>query len=169
MIYLYGGSFNPLHNGHLAIIRHFAGMKDARLLVAPTVQHAFGKSLTPFETRAQWVKNSCPSAEILRADSPYMAETCEAILKNNPGETIRLVVGSDILWERHKWHRWDDLMQLVELVIIARPGVEPVEGYTYTYIDLPEVSSSYLRTALPRGEGLDLVPADVAAYWKGAA
>jgi nicotinate-nucleotide adenylyltransferase len=97
----------------------------------------------------------------LGGDASLTLHTLEALAAAHPGAHLRLVIGSDILREREKWYRWDDIERLAPSIVVARAGF-PVEGLP---VELPAVSSTEVRARLARGEtGLPLVPRAVSAY-----
>ncbi len=85
----------------------------------------------------------------------------EALEGRFPAARMRLVVGTDIIAERHRWHRWDQIESLAPPIIIGRQGHSPDSRF----IALPEVSSTKVRARLAAGESVDgLVPREVIAY-----
>ena len=60
--------------------------------------------------------------EILRDGPSYTIDTVEAVAQNFPADTIVLVVGQDAAEKLHQWHRIDELREMVEFLIIGRPG-----------------------------------------------
>lgn len=142
---LYGGSFNPPHQGHVAVAKWLLEHFD-KVLIAPVVNHAFNKDLFPFETRAKWFKDSVSGEiEIVHSEDRYTIDLVER-LQERVGP-LALVVGSDILTETQRWHRWDDLIKIVEILVVARKGV-PMIPHSFRTIQVdaaPEISSSQLR------------------------
>jgi nicotinate-nucleotide adenylyltransferase len=60
--------------------------------------------------------------EILRTGPSYAIDTVEAVAQNYPDDTIVLVIGQDAAEKLNQWHRIDELREMVEFLIIARPG-----------------------------------------------
>jgi len=60
--------------------------------------------------------------EILRTGPSYAIDTVEAVAQSYPDDTIVLVIGQDAAEKLDQWHRIDELRDMVELLIIARPG-----------------------------------------------
>lgn len=155
---LFGGSFNPPHKGHEAILRWLLTNPPTHLDgvgVLPTVNHAFGKELLPYEARADLVQamvGDDPRVEIIRRDETYMAEVLEALHTENPDTHYILVLGADILNDLDKWHRWDDVLRLAEPLFVFRKGVQfDANGTTVHCIDAPGVSSTDVRKWLAEG------------------
>ena len=62
--------------------------------------------------------------EVLRTGPSYAIDTVEAVAQNYPDETLVLVIGQDAAEKLEQWHRIDELRQMVEFVVIGRPGFE---------------------------------------------
>ena len=137
-ILLYGGTFDPPHNGHLNNLRAAAArVRPDRVVVMPA-------GLSPFKQRT-----SAPGALRLEmcgcfralADSPdipqlevsgweiaqaeagkrnYTVLTVEKLAQENPGAQLYLAVGSDMLLSFDGWHRWQDILRLAHLVVTSR-------------------------------------------------
>ncbi len=60
--------------------------------------------------------------EILRTGPSYAIDTVEAVAQNYPNDTIVLVIGQDAAEKLDQWHRINELREMVEFLIIARPG-----------------------------------------------
>ena len=137
-ILLYGGTFDPPHNGHLNNLRAAAArVRPDRVVVMPA-------GLSPFKQRT-----SAPGALRLEmcgcfralADSPdipqlevsgweiaqaeagkrnYTVLTVEKLAQENPGAQLYLAVGSDMLLSFDGWFRWQDILRLAHLVVTSR-------------------------------------------------
>ena len=62
--------------------------------------------------------------EVLRTGPSYAIDTVEAVAQNYPDDTLVLVIGQDAAEKLEQWHRIDELRQMVEFVVIGRPGFE---------------------------------------------
>jgi len=82
--------------------------------------------------------------EILRTGPSYAIDTVEAVAQNFPDDTIVLVVGQDAAEKLDQWHRIDELREMVEFLIIARPG------YTGDGVDIGalQVAATTIRQGL---------------------
>lgn len=135
-ILLLGGSFDPVHEGHLALARYFSTLlhpDELRLIPAGRPWQKPGLS-TPAEQRiamlrlafADWaVPVVIDEQEIARAGPSYAVDTLRA-LRNDVGESASLVMalGADQLLNLHTWHEWQQLFELAHLCFAARPGID---------------------------------------------
>ena len=170
-IAVYGGSFNPPHVGHAMVAGWLLWTERAEeVWLLPCAEHAFDKALAPFERRramcealARAVGPSVrvePIEESLPQPS-YTWNTLEALAARHPEHRFRLVVGADALEVTHLWHRWEDIVERYEPLVVGRGAYPPVPGAP----TFPELSSTDIRDALSRGDAVDhLVPAGVAAH-----
>ena len=62
--------------------------------------------------------------EVLRTGPSYAIDTVEAVAQNYPDDTLVLVIGQDAADKLEQWHRIDELREMVEFVVIGRPGFE---------------------------------------------
>ncbi|MEY4510058.1 MAG: hypothetical protein RLZZ450_2180 [Pseudomonadota bacterium] len=150
-----GGSFDPPHIGHVFLAtyaRSVAGV--ARVLVAPTFEHAFGKALSPFEHRLRMSELAFSLIDGVEV-SPIERELggtsrtlrlVEELSRRHPASQLRLLVGADILLETQRWFRFDDIVALAPLLVAERAGFAS-SGQPSAPL-LPQVSSSEVRRAL---------------------
>ncbi len=135
---IYGGTFDPIHLGHLHVITQLIEKKLVdQLLVVPAGEPLLREN-APIAT-AQQRRTMCqlaladlPAAvankvqvnpiEVLRIGPCYAIDTVEAVAQNFPDDTIVLVIGQDAAEKLDQWHRIDELRGMVEFLIIGRPG-----------------------------------------------
>lgn len=171
---LYGGTFDPIHNGHIRVIQELISKHIVdHLLILPAGEPRLRES-APIATGAQrrtmcqLAVNEFPAEikksvevnpiEILREGPSYTIDTVEAVAQSFEGDTIVLILGSDAYEKIGDWHRIDELKRLVEFVVIDRPEFP---GEHNTSIDAIAVSATDIRA-----KKSDQVPAAVAAYIK---
>jgi len=167
-IALFGGSFNPPHQGHLDVMRWLV-TGDCRPLdfddvwMLPTVTHAFNKGLEPYEVRERMVKamldKEFPSyvrrrrlLPVVRREEQYTVDTLEVLHGEYPDTEFVLVVGADILNETDKWERWGDVQKLATILPVARVGTTPPEGWEVHPIHAADPSSTDIRERLSRSD-----------------
>ncbi|MBU3734927.1 MAG: nicotinate (nicotinamide) nucleotide adenylyltransferase [Candidatus Planktophila sp.] len=157
---IYGGTFDPIHQGHLHVITQLFE-KDLvdQLLVIPAGEpllrsHAPVASAQQRRTMCQLALADLPSEiaakvqvnpiEVLRTGPSYAIDTVEAVAQNFPGDTIILVVGQDAAEKLDQWHRIEELRTIVQFLVIGRPG------YSGDGIDIGalDVSATTIRQGL---------------------
>jgi nicotinate-nucleotide adenylyltransferase len=135
---IYGGTFDPIHVGHLHVITQLIerDLVD-QLLVVPAGEPLLRKN-APIAT-GQQRRAMCQLAladlpahvaakvqinpiEILRTGPSYAIDTVEAVAQNYPGDTIVVVIGQDASEKLEQWRRIDELRGMVEFLVIDRPG-----------------------------------------------
>jgi nicotinate-nucleotide adenylyltransferase len=135
---IYGGTFDPIHLGHLHVITQLIekNLVD-QLLVVPAGMPLLREN-APIAT-GQQRRAMCQLAladlptevatkvqvnpiEILRTGPSYAIDTVEAVVQNYPADTIVLVIGQDAADKLEQWHRIDELRGMVEFLVIGRPG-----------------------------------------------
>ncbi len=159
----FGGSFDPPHVGHVLAVVYLLSVHPLdEVLIAPVFRHPFAKNLTPFDVRMElcreafgWIPGATLSdvEERLGGDSLTL-RTLEALAAERPNDGFRLVIGSDVVADLPKWHRFDRIALLAPPLVLARSGVEGRSGVGDERIGeavLPRVSSTEVRTAIARG------------------
>lgn len=174
-IAIFGGSFNPPHFAHLlAVTVVLARFPIDRLLVVPTYQHPFAKSLVPYDDRVKMCELAMgflPRVEVSRVEETLGGEsrtlrTIEHLKKEHPNEPLRLVMGADIVLESSKWFGFDRIIELAPPIVLGRVGVS-YDGAPPPI--LPAISSTDVRKKIAEGRWGELeeyVPKDVLAYVK---
>lgn len=157
---IYGGSFNPVHNGHLGVARAaIAELGLDRLVVIPAAVSPFKTDCPPVEpydrlllVRAAfngWEKVVVDDRELRRGGVSYAIDTVREIAAENPGAELFFIVGEDSVEGLPRWKDADTLWQL------CTP-----KAYPRTY-----ESSTEIRARLEKGEAVDdLVPPVVALF-----
>jgi nicotinate-nucleotide adenylyltransferase len=171
---LYGGTFDPIHNGHLHVIRELISRNIVdRLLVVPAGEPRLRES-APIASGADR-RQMCVEAinsleadiknrvevnpiEVLRQGPSYAIDTVEAIAATYEGATIALILGTDAYEKIDQWHRAAELKSMVEFIVIDRPDFP---GAPNLEIGALAVSATDIRS-----KKSDQIPAAVAAYIK---
>ncbi|MBX3260171.1 MAG: nicotinate (nicotinamide) nucleotide adenylyltransferase [Labilithrix sp.] len=173
MVGVFGGSFNPPHLSHvLALAVVLARFDVERILVVPTFQHPFAKSLAPYDDRVAMCELAMgwlPRVEVSRVEEELGGEsrtlrTIEHLRARHPDKPLRFILGADIMMESSKWHAFDRVAALAPPIVLGRVGVDYPNAPAPV---LPDISSTEVRARLARGDlaGLDeLVPPAVIDY-----
>ncbi|APR74835.1 Nicotinate-nucleotide adenylyltransferase [Minicystis rosea] len=175
---VYGGSFNPPHVGHvLGVVYALSTAPIDEVLVVPVYRHPFAKNLASYPDRLALCRLALgwlPHVTISTVEEELGGEsltlrTVEHLIATHPSWSLRLLVGSDVLADLPKWHRWDRIAALAPPLVMGRAGVDATEA-AVTWVGkpedamLPRVSSSEIRAAIASGRIDDvraLVPASV--------
>ncbi len=141
---LYFGTFNPLHKGHLAIIRYLldnTGARQVRLVISPLspfktgqygsladdAQYREKEKQRRLEALREAVRRSALPVEVSDIEYTlpqpnFTIDTLRLIRKAEPENTHVLVMGSDNFEEIEKWRLWEELLDEFEVWIYPRPG-----------------------------------------------
>ena len=135
MICLFGGTFDPVHLGHLHAARAVCRalrLDKVHLVLSARPSHKAGTSASLADRWAMLViacaGDDClePDDREMQRDSPsYTVETLKALRRDHPEACIAWVLGSDAYAELPTWHRWQEIMGLANLVVLTRPGPFP--------------------------------------------
>ena len=180
---LYFGSFNPIHNGHIAIAEHVVeqGLCDMLvMIVSPQNPLKQATDLAPDLARFEMVEAACasskhpvrivPSAiEFVLPRPSYTIDTLRA-LEQERGDDMEfsVIMGGDLADQLPRWKEWQTLLQRYPIYMYPREGVTSTPYPEITMLEgAPELpfSSTDVRERLKRGESIDdMVPAAVAKY-----
>ena len=167
-IAIFGGSFDPIHIAHVAIVENALSKLDIdKLVVVPTYLNPFKNSfyLDP-EIRFKLLKKvfhkfkkvEVSNYEINQQKLSYTINTV-TYLKNlyNPSK-IYLIIGEDNIDDLNKWYKFDELKVLVEFIVASRPGFETKEANKFKSLDINiNISSTSLRDNID----LDYIPIEI--------
>ncbi|WP_237066418.1 nicotinate-nucleotide adenylyltransferase [Microbulbifer guangxiensis] len=139
-IALFGGTFDPVHFGHLRMaleLKETLGFSEMRLLPSHQPRHRQTPGVSSRHRREMLALaiRDCPELalddrELRRGGDTFTVDTLEE-LRAELGESVSLCfcMGLDSLLTLPTWHRWQRLLELAHLVVVARPGWHlPAEG-----------------------------------------
>jgi nicotinate-nucleotide adenylyltransferase len=185
-VLVFGGSFDPVHNGHLSIAaqaRELTGAAEVWFLpsaIAPMRDHL----AAPPEDRLALLRaatKDVPAARVVDlavriGGVSYTAESMDALRREHPGDDLAVLVGADAARTIPAWHRAADLLAREHFVVVNRTGPPPLDmgelrtlGFddsttTLLNVDSPNISASDVRERCGAGQSLaGLVPDAVAA------
>jgi len=130
---LFGGSFDPIHRGHIEPVREARrqlGLERVIYLPTATPPHKPRRALAPALARFAMVELALldeaglyVSDYELTPDRPaYTVETLEHFRREMPEADLHLLVGGDSFADLHHWVRWPEIAAAARLVVLARPG-----------------------------------------------
>jgi len=184
---IFGGTFDPIHIGHLAVAERACDeLGIARILFVPAMKppHKPHRVISPIADRLRMLELAISGNERfgwsdvdLRPDKPsYTVEMLEELARRHPDNDFDFIVGADSLRDFHTWHQPERILELARLIVADRPGVvvnnatyEGISGYGDRIVrfaaPLLEVSSTDLRQRRALGKSIRyLVPEPVFAY-----
>ncbi len=197
MICLFGGTFDPVHLGHLHAAERVLttlAVPEIRLLLSARPSH---KASTGASLEDRWAMLSAACAErqgliadnreALRDKPSYTVDTLLEFRAEQPREALTWVIGSDAYALLPSWYRWESVLELANLVVLARPGPFPTLDATMTELTerhrvddldgcheggillmedaMEEVSAAEVRERVAAGLSVShLLPAVVANY-----
>ena len=137
---IYGGTFDPVHNGHLTVARSVAqlfGLDQVIFVPACTPPHKRGAGISPaFHRFAMLVLATADDAgfsistiELDEPERPYAVDTVERV-QEQLGSDSRLffIMGADSWAEITTWFEWEKLLRACDQIVVTRPRYELVEA-----------------------------------------
>ena len=175
---LFGGSFDPVHLGHLAVAEAAAEVLGAGIRFVPAREQPLkraGHGASPSQRAAMLslavAGNPRFSVETIEMELPppsYTVATLRALARREPGNRFLLLMGADAARELPRWHEAEALPGLADVVVFARPGVAvPRDQVISRTITVPEIdiSATDLRGRVAAGKSIRyLVPEAVREY-----
>jgi nicotinate-nucleotide adenylyltransferase len=133
-IALLGGTFDPVHYGHLRFadaVRRALGLTEVRLVPARDPPHR-GSPSAPAADRLAMLRLAVTEfpglvvddRELRRAGKSYTVDTLTDLRRDYPDHPLLLLLGADAFRGLPTWHRWRELFDLAHLVVVERPGVD---------------------------------------------
>lgn len=172
-IALFGGSFDPPHIGHEAIIKALINFKEIdKVIVMPTFLNPFKSNFyAPSSLRLEWLKkifNGYKNVEISNyevelAKATPTITTVKHLLKSY--KKIYLVIGADNLASLNKWNRYDELKELVTFVIVPRDDIDISSKFLKLDVE-KNVSSTKLREDVNLSELPGVCAEEIYKYYK---
>jgi nicotinate-nucleotide adenylyltransferase len=170
-----GGMFDPIHIGHCILAERCIEQANLHTCyLVPAYQSPLRKQpaiATPYQRwmMASIVARTNPKLrsldwEIRRKETSYTIETIEYLRSRRPQDKLYLIIGADQLIQFTLWHRWQEILKHVELLVAPRSGV-PLDGTRHeleqhggrvTLIDMPMVaiSSTLIRQYCAEGASI---------------
>lgn len=185
---IYSGSFNPVHEGHIALCDYLVqeGVVDEVWLIRsplnPLKANA-ANTLAPDEDRQKMLELAIEGHRGLKVcciedtlpKPNYTINTLQALQKLFPGEEFHLIVGMDNWLIFDRWRAYDTILNNFHLIVYPRPGykeetIEALQNLTshVRIVDAPQydISSTEIREAIAKGEKTKLMNAKVLEYIK---
>ena len=135
---LYGGTFDPIHNGHLHVIRQLFSLNIVDELVLVPAGEPWLRTRAPFASgidrlaMAKLAIKELPeniephvkvsNVEVSRSGPTYTIDTVQELQAGRPEAKWLLIVGTDAYESIEQWHRSAELQSLIEILVVAREG-----------------------------------------------
>ncbi len=185
---LLGGTFNPVHEGHLSIAREAMRLFDLGaiwFIPCAIPPHKPADGLASNEDRLAMLRLAIadePRFDVLpiefqRPGKSYTVDTVQALRAQHPGVAFVFIIGADTLPELHTWHLPLQLLSMIRVVTLARPGFSPDSAAIRLPPPWPDqlladvrtghpldVSSRAIRAKIAAGQPVPLVPDSVIRY-----
>ncbi len=176
-----GGSFDPVHCGHVEMAQHVLKHGLARdVLIVPASRSPFKSHPgTSDEHRLAMLRlafSSCENCridqrELLRGGASYMVETLEELRAEFPNRKLRLIIGGDNVAGFSDWHRYQDILKIARIIVLGRQDhsmnvSRELQPFFISASDFDQrVSSTEIRAILADGgPASDLLPVGVMKY-----
>ncbi len=186
---IFGGTFNPIHEGHVRLARHYIRELELdKLLIIPTKYppHKVSKDLASSGDRLEMCRRAFSSSrqvevsdiEMKRPGRSYTVDTIRQLKELYPDDKLFLIVGGDMFRSFHKWYCFEEILMNCSICTAARERGEYQDLNRYAIylrqfteniiiLEMPvlELSSTEIRERVRNGEDCwSLLPHEVYAY-----
>ncbi|MEE9394572.1 MAG: nicotinate-nucleotide adenylyltransferase [Planctomycetota bacterium] len=173
----FGGSFDPIHRGHVELARHILRAESLDKLVFLPARQAPHKKSGPGASGSHRLMMlglalrgetglSIDGRELDRAGPSYTFDTMRMIKDESPDDQLFFLIGLDSLGDLNQWHRIDELAKLVIFLVARRPGehrddmeaaARENSAIRYELLETPEIqaSSREIKRRLASGQPVD--------------
>lgn len=167
---IYGGSFNPIHNGHIALARHLlqeAELDEIWFVVSPQNPFKVQQQLLADDKRLLLVRKAlAPYPQLVASDfefslprPSYMWHTLQSMSAQWPDRELHLIIGADNWLCFDRWYHADDIRSTYPIIIYPRQGydIEPSalpQGVRLVNTPLYNVSSTEIRADVAAGRDI---------------
>lgn len=134
MIGVYGGTFDPIHYGHLRTaleVCQSLNLQEMRMIPCRVPAHRdtpgvsaeqrFAMLQLALQEQSQLVADQ---RELEREGPSFMVDTLQSLRDEHPDTALVLCLGYDAFAEIERWHRWQDLFALAHVLVLTRPGYQ---------------------------------------------
>lgn len=167
---IYGGSFNPIHNGHIALARHLlqeAELDEIWFVVSPQNPFKVQQQLLADDKRLLLVRKAlAPYPQLVASDfefslprPSYMWHTLQGMSAQWPDRELHLIIGADNWLCFDRWYHADDIRSTYPIIIYPRQGYDIVpsalpQGVRLVNTPLYNVSSTEIRADVAVGRDI---------------
>lgn len=171
---LYGGTFDPIHHGHLLLAREaMEQLALDRVIFVPAARSPHKLHRTPTDPRvrlemvqaaiAEEPRFLCDDSEVGRPGPSFTIDTVERHTALHPDAELFYFIGHDNVRELHTWRRIDDLRRLVRFVVFDRAGSDVQHDFLHVTRQV-DISATEVRARVACGSSIRyLLPESVRA------
>jgi nicotinate-nucleotide adenylyltransferase len=163
-IAIYGGTFDPIHHGHLIVAREaLEKLKADKVILIPARVSPLRKTApvardeirllmiqAAIENEPGFAVDDC---ELRRSAPSYTIDTIEQIRKRKGDAAIYCLIGEDNVGSLTKWHRFADLEKMVRFVVLDRSGQSPSHDYPIIRRKI-DISATEIRKRVATGRSI---------------
>ncbi|MEN3371028.1 MAG: nicotinate-nucleotide adenylyltransferase [Verrucomicrobiota bacterium] len=169
---IFGGTFDPIHHGHLILARDAVEQLELEALIfipAAISPHKLEWEPTAPAVRLEMVRAAIADEprfaldplELERGAPSYAVETVEALRLRDTGAAFYFLVGEDNVTRLHTWHRFAELREMVQFIVLDRTGLETEHAYPIISRHV-DISATDIRNRVASGLSIRyLVPSAV--------
>lgn len=175
-----GGNFNPVHNAHLVVadqVRQQLGLDKVLLMPEFLPPHVDAKGTIAEHHRLKMLELAIEGIEGLEIETielerkgiSYTYDTMLLLNERDPDTDYYFIIGADMVDYLPKWHRIDELVEIVQFVGVQRPRYKAGTSYPVIWVDVPlmDISSSMVRDFVAKGRTPNfMLPKPVLDYIK---
>ncbi len=176
---LFGGTFDPVHNGHVSIAQSFmdsGNLDELWVLLTPNPPHKLDEEQVNYSTRLTMLKKAFEGFDVsiltIENNLPkpsYTFQTIQYLKKEHPNYEFYFCMGEDSLAQFHTWKYFKEILDEANLLVAKRPGnahkkvlAEILSQTTFVSHHPIPIASSEIRTAVAKGSDVkNLVPSKV--------
>jgi nicotinate-nucleotide adenylyltransferase len=178
---LFGGTFDPVHNGHISIAESFINTEmidELWVLLTPYPPHKQENNPATYKIRLEMLESAFKDTSGIKVSTieneltkpSYSVQTIRHLKKKYPDTTFFYCMGEDSLNKFHTWKYYEEILEECRLLVAQRPGASHQEvekailGRTHFVTHTPlDISSSEIRELVSEGRTItDIVPTEVA-------
>jgi nicotinate-nucleotide adenylyltransferase len=165
---IYGGSFDPIHHGHLVLARDAMeqlGLEKV-IFIPAAVSPLKEPPISSGEMRLSMLRTAIEGemgfavddCELRRRPPSYTLDTISDIRRREPAAEIFCLIGDDNVRDLPKWHRFAELEKLVRFAVLGRTGTQVNHSYRFIQRRI-DISATEIRKRVASGESIRyLVP-----------
>jgi nicotinate-nucleotide adenylyltransferase len=178
---LFFGSFNPIHNGHMAIANYmieYTDIKELWFVISPHNPLKEKVSLLHQNDRYQMVVEAIDAEPRFRASTiefnlpqpSYTINTLVHLQEKYPNNKFSLIMGEDNLATFHKWKNYERILAQCDVLVYPRPNCEKTPFHHHPKVKITaapqvEISSTFIRNAIKENKNVQyFVPEKVWKY-----